>query len=109
MAALMKRRAKPFWTGPDTLQTIWAEVVRAPTEWLEVEQLPLKGAVLVGVAPIGVVESSPVSPPPDPPQRPYPAVPATRVAVELGMVSPGTEVEASAAFWLLTVMTAPPE
>src|SRR5688572_8092599 len=108
MAALMKIRTKAFWVGSETDQTVWGLVVRAPTAWLEVEQLPLKGLERVGAAPTGAVESRPVSLPPEPPQRPYPAVPATRVVLELGMVSPGAEVEAREAFWDRTVTMAPP-
>src|SRR5690348_9206982 len=108
MAALMNRRAKAFWVGPETFQTVWAEVVRPPTAWLEVEQLPLKGATRAGEAPVGVVESRPVSLPPEPAQRPYPAVPGVRVVELEGMVSDGAAMEARAPFWLRTVITAPP-
>src|SRR5687768_6426064 len=104
----MKILTKAFWVASLAVQTVCGEVVRAPTAWLEVLQLPLKGAVLTGAAPVGVVESSPVSPPLDPPQSPYPAVPGVRVVVFDGMVSLGTAVEARAPFWLRTVTTAPP-
>ena len=70
MAALRNRRKKAFWAGPEMDQTVWVEVVRPPTAWLEVEQALLKGAVRVGVAPAGVVVSRPESDPPSPAQRP---------------------------------------
>src|SRR5512147_1335735 len=108
MAALMKILAKAFWVGSFTLQTVCGEVVRPPTWWVEVEQAPPKGPARTGEAPTGVVASLPVSDPPSPTHRPYPVVPATRVAVEEGMVSEGLAMDLSAAFWERTVTTAPP-
>jgi len=70
MAALTNSRKKAFWEGPETDQTVCGEVVRAPTEWLEVEQAPFQGAEAVGTAPGGVVVSRPESVPPEPAQRP---------------------------------------
>ena len=70
MAALRKSLTKPFWEGPDTDQTVCGLVVSAPTACPEVEQVPLKGAVAVGAAPVGVVVSVPVSPPVEPTQMP---------------------------------------
>ena len=70
MAALRYSRKKAFWTGPESDQTVWGDVVSPPTAWAEVEQEPLKGEVAVGVAPTGVVVSLPESPPPEPAQRP---------------------------------------
>jgi hypothetical protein len=107
-AALMKSLAKAFWVGSFTLQTICEEVVRPPTWWLEVEQLPPKGPALTGEAPTGVVESLPVSDPPPPAHRQYPVVPAARVALEEAMESLGEPLDLREAFWLMTVTTAPP-
>ena len=59
MAALTNRRKKAFCEGALMLVSDWKLVVSPPTAWFEVVQLPLKGAIAVGAAPVGVVVSRP--------------------------------------------------
>ena len=70
IAAFRNSRKKAFWLGPESDQTVCADVVSAPTAWDDVEQEPLNGAAAVGVAPTGVVASRPLSPPVEPAHSP---------------------------------------
>ena len=108
MAALRKSRAKAFWEEVERVQRFWAAVVRAPTLWAEVEQVEAKGETAEGEAPTGVVASLPVSPTPEPTQRPYPGVPGTRVPVAEEITSAEAEVDLRPAFNDFTVIVAPP-
>ena len=57
---------------------------------------------------MGIVASLPLSPPPQPTQRPYPGVPGTRVPVAEEMTSAEAEVDLRPAFRDFTVTEAPP-
>ena len=57
---------------------------------------------------MGIVASLPVSPTPEPTQRPYPGVPGTRVPVAEEMTSAEAEVDLRPAFRDFTVTVAPP-
>src|SRR3989344_3651736 len=107
MAAFRNILAKAFWEV-ERVQRFWAEAVRPPTPWAEVEQVEAKGEAATGVAPTGVVVSLPLSPPPEPTHKPYPGVPETRVPVAEEMTSAEAEVDLSAALRDFTVTAAPP-
>src|SRR3989344_2827800 len=108
MAAFRKSRAKAFWEEVARVQRFWAEAVRPPTLWAEVEQVEAKGEAAAGGEPTGGGTSFPVSPPPEPTQRPYPGVPGTRVSVAEEMTSAEAEVDFNPAFNDFTVTAAPP-
>ena len=108
MAALRKSRAKAFWEEVERVQRFWALEVSPPTLWAEVEQVEAKGEDAKGDAPTGVVASLPVSPTPEPTQRPYPGVPGTRAPVAEAMTSALAEVDLRPAFNDFTVTAAPP-
>jgi len=70
MAAFRNILAKAFWEEVERVQRFWAEAVRPPTLWAEVEHVEAKGEAANGEALTGVVVSFPVSPTPEPTQRP---------------------------------------
>src|SRR3989344_3350153 len=108
MAAFRKSLAKAFWEEVERVQRFWALEVSPPTLWAEVEQVEAKGEDAKGDAPTGTVASLPVSPTPEPTQRPYPGVPGARVPVAEEMTSAEAEVDLSPAFRDFTVTVAPP-